>query len=74
MSGWWAFLPGEEDIAGKKMAPRGCGGCHRPEEEEPRGVTQLGGRGCRRVGSLSQSREATQGGVTVLGDGELSLL
>lgn len=49
------------------MAPRGCGGCHRPEEKAA-GCHSTGGRGCRRVGGLSQSKEAAQGGVTVLGD------
>lgn len=61
MRGWWAFRPGEEDITGKDGSTA-CGGCHSTAR-----------RGCRRVGSLSQSKEAAQRGVTVLGDGGIVL-
>lgn len=55
------------------MAPRGCGGCHRSEKKEPRGVTQLGGGGAAGWETCHGPRRSPQGGVTVLGDGGIVL-
>lgn len=59
MSGWWAFLPGEEDIAGKKWLHGGAGAVTGLRKKS-RGVSLNWGEGMPQGGKLV----TVQGGGT----------
>lgn len=73
MRRWWAFPLGRKTSQKKKENDStGCGAVTGLRNKS-RGCLSTGRKGCRRVGGLSHSKEAAQGGVTVLGAWEIVL-